>query len=40
MERFPYILIYEVRLDAIEFVAIARTSREPGYWLKRTPAAR
>ncbi len=37
---FPYILIDEVRQDAIEFVAIAHTSREAGYWLKRTPAAR
>ncbi len=35
MERFPYILIYQVRSDTIEFVAIAHTSREPGYWLKR-----
>jgi hypothetical protein len=33
MERFPYILIYEVRPDAIEFVA--HTSRVPGYWLRR-----
>lgn len=37
MERFPYIPIYEFRPDAIEFVAIAHISREPGYWLKRTP---
>jgi toxin ParE1/3/4 len=35
MERFPYILVYELRGDTIEFVAIAHTSREPGYWLKR-----
>ncbi len=36
-KRFPYILICEVRVDVIEFVAIAHTSREPGYWLKRGP---
>jgi plasmid stabilization system protein ParE len=35
MERFPYILIYQVRSNTIEYVAIAHTSREPGYWLKR-----
>ena len=31
MKNFPYILVYEVRSDAIEFVAIAHTKREPGY---------
>lgn len=36
MERFPYILVYEV---LIEFVATAHTSREPGYWLKRRHGA-
>ena len=36
MGKFPYVMVYEVRPDAIEFVAIAHTSREPGYWLKRT----
>lgn len=35
MKKFPYILVYEVRDDAIEFVAIAHTKREPGYWLER-----
>ena len=36
MGKFPYVLIYEVRADAIEFVAIAHGRREPGYWLGRT----
>jgi len=36
MERFPYLLVYEIRPDAIEFVAIAHGSRRPGYWLTRT----
>ncbi len=40
MERFPYILVYELRDDAIEFVAVAHTSREPGYWLKRSAGSR
>lgn len=35
MDRFPYVLVYEVRSEAIEFVAVAHTSREPGYWLRR-----
>lgn len=35
MERFPYVLVYEVRPSAIEFVAIAHGRREPGYWLGR-----
>ena len=35
MKNFPYFLVYEVRSDAIEFVAIAHTKREPGYWLER-----
>ena len=41
MKNLPYILAYEIRPDAIEFVAIAHTKREPGYWLERirTPIA-
>jgi len=33
--RFPYIVIYEVTETAIEVLAVAHTSRRPGYWLKR-----
>ncbi len=35
MKKFPYMLVYEVRSDSVEFVAIAHTKREPGYWLER-----
>jgi len=37
--RFPYLLIYEVRSDGVPFVvAIAHTSRRPGYWRNRRGA--
>jgi toxin ParE1/3/4 len=32
---FDYKIVYLVRLEAIEIVAIAHTSRRPGYWRKR-----
>jgi len=35
LRRFPYVLVYELRSESIEFVAIAHTSRAPGYWLGR-----
>ena len=36
LRRFPYILIYrEYRADVIQVVAVAHTSRRPGYWKKR-----
>lgn len=31
-QRFPYIVYYLVRNDAIWIVAIAHSSRQPGYW--------
>jgi plasmid stabilization system protein ParE len=33
--RFPYRVIYRVRDDDIYIVAIAHTSRRPGYWKNR-----
>jgi toxin ParE1/3/4 len=33
--RFPYQVIYYARPDEIVIVAIAHTSRRPGYWRKR-----
>ena len=33
--RFPYRLIYRVRDDFVDIVAIAHTSRKPGYWKDR-----
>jgi plasmid stabilization system protein ParE len=38
LQRFPYLLFYELRLDCIEFVAVAHVRREPGYWLDRSRA--
>jgi hypothetical protein len=35
MDQFPFILVYEIRSEAIEFVAIAHGRRMPGYWLAR-----
>lgn len=36
LTRFPYRLIYRVRNDDIYIVAIAHTSRRPGYWKNRS----
>lgn len=38
LQRFPYLLVYEVRAEEVEFVAVAHTSRRPGYWADRTRA--
>ena len=35
LTRFPYRLIYRVRDEDIYIVAIAHTSRRPGYWKDR-----
>jgi len=32
VKRFPYIVVYRVRKGEILVVAVAHTSREPGYW--------
>jgi len=34
-KRFPYTLIYRVRGDVLEVLALAHHSRRPGYWAKR-----
>jgi plasmid stabilization system protein ParE len=33
--RFPYLVVYEVRVDEVVVVAVPHTSREPGYWALR-----
>jgi toxin ParE1/3/4 len=33
--RFPFVLIYRVRAELIEIVAIAHQRRRPGYWKRR-----
>jgi plasmid stabilization system protein ParE len=35
LRRFPYVVIYEVRPDLIEVLAIAHASQAPDYWLTR-----
>ena len=35
VKRFPYIVIYQVREDEALVVAVAHTSRAPGYWEER-----
>jgi plasmid stabilization system protein ParE len=37
VQRFPYLLFYEVRPDAVAFVAVTHARRESGYWLHRIP---
>ena len=34
-DGFPYIMIHEVRDFALLIVAVAHTSRKPGYWRNR-----
>ena len=36
-QKFPFVLAYVVRDDQIFFVALAHTSRRPGYWRDRVP---
>lgn len=35
LPRYPFYLIYAVREEAIEVLAVAHTSRRPGYWKDR-----
>jgi toxin ParE1/3/4 len=35
VERFPYIVLYKVIADATVVIAVAHTSRRPGYWQDR-----
>ncbi len=35
MRRFPYQVIYRTVTDEITIIAVAHTSREPGYWADR-----
>lgn len=33
--KFPYLLIYKVRESRVYILAVAHTSRKPGYWKSR-----
>lgn len=35
VDRFPFMLVYVVQGDEIRIVAVAHTSRRPGYWRNR-----
>lgn len=35
LKRFPYTLIYRIRGDVLEVLALAHHSRRPGFWARR-----
>lgn len=35
--KFPYALVYFVEAKVLNVVAVAHTSRRPGYWVERLP---
>ena len=35
LRQFPFTLIYRERASTVQIVAIAHTSRKPGYWKQR-----
>jgi toxin ParE1/3/4 len=35
LPRFPYVIFYLNRTDGVQIVALAHTSRSPGYWKSR-----
>jgi len=35
LKQFPFIVLYRVQTAAIQIMAIAHTSRRPGYWKQR-----
>ncbi len=35
VRRFPFLIIYKIKNNSIYILAIAHTSRRPGYWKKR-----
>lgn len=35
VKRFPYLIIFKIKNDTIFILAIAHTSRHPGYWKMR-----
>jgi plasmid stabilization system protein ParE len=37
LERFPYVVFYEVAEDRVLIWAVAHGRRQPGYWVSRRP---
>jgi len=35
LRRFPFSVVYKVRPDQIQIVALAHSRRSPGYWSQR-----
>jgi toxin ParE1/3/4 len=35
LDRFPYLIIYEVSDDEIRILAVSHARRSPGYWKRR-----
>jgi plasmid stabilization system protein ParE len=35
LNRFPFILVYQIEEDEIVILALAHMSRRPGYWSRR-----
>jgi len=35
LRRFPYFVVYREHVDHVEVIALAHTSRRPGYWRSR-----
>jgi toxin ParE1/3/4 len=35
LDRFPFTLAYQIQADEIVILALAHTSRRPGYWSRR-----
>jgi plasmid stabilization system protein ParE len=35
LRRFPFFVVYRVRGDSVELVAVAHARRRPGYWRAR-----
>jgi plasmid stabilization system protein ParE len=35
LDRFPFTLVYQIKGDEIVILALAHTSRRPGYWMRR-----
>ena len=40
LPRFPFAILYALRDDHVLVVALAHTSRKPGYWLDRLAPSR
>jgi hypothetical protein len=35
VDRFPYQIVLELRRESVLVLAVAHTSRRPGYWRRR-----